>query len=348
MYLIRPILILLVFFGGLYYFREPLRSVPEKFDALHSPYVQGFKSTFKDILNASSTTILNGLSNYVPSQWNAPLGNINNASGGTATSTSGQSSGSNATSTVKSSTSTNQSPRTNTGELLPVTSNQKEQSLSVNGIVLYTNQQRAKAGLRTLSIDSELNKAAEDKLQDMFKNQYFQHVSPSGESVSDVARKAGYEFIVVGENLALGIFAGDDQVVAAWMASPGHKRNILDVRYQDIGVAVGQGMYKGRKQWLIVQHFGKPLSACASPNQNLKSDIEIMRKDIVTLEAAISAKKAETERLSGDAYARAASEYNTLVVQYNGKLQVLKDSINTYNATVRKFNECAGLEEDPV
>ena len=114
------------------------------------------------------------------------------------------------------------------------------------GIISLTNIERKKVGLSELIKDPLLSKAAEIKLQDMFQKQYFQHVSPSGDSVSDVKTKTGYEYIVVGENLALGVFAGDAQVVAAWMASPGHK-NILDSRYQEIGLAVRTGCVSRKK-----------------------------------------------------------------------------------------------------
>ncbi|HEY1037180.1 MAG TPA: CAP domain-containing protein [Candidatus Paceibacterota bacterium] len=343
MYLIRPILILLAFFGGLYYFREPLRSAPEKFDALHSDYADSFKAKFKEIMSASSTSVLGGFTNFIPS-----------AGGADATSTVQVPGPVTQTNSSTVSTAGNVPKQHSYGSdgdgtpLLPVTSNQSEQQLSVKGIISATNAERTKAKLGFLALDSGLTKSAELKLQDMFKNQYFQHVSPSGESVSDLAKKAGYEFIVVGENLALGIFAGDQQVVAAWMASPGHKKNILDVRYRDIGVAVGQGVYQGRKQWLVVQQFGKPLDACSSPNQTTKSHIENMRADIVVLESSINAKKAETEKLSGDAYTKSATEYNALVTQYNAKLDTLKESIAGYNASVRAFNLCAGLEESPL
>ncbi|MBU3668616.1 MAG: hypothetical protein FGM57_01460 [Candidatus Taylorbacteria bacterium] len=330
MFIIRPALILLVVFGTLFYFQEPLKQLPEKFDALHSPYAASFKEKFKGILNASSTTVLNDLQNYIPT---------------TGTTTPGTSSPvTNANSTTSNVLGDTQGVQPK-NDLLPVVSNQitSDVRLSVSGIVSFTNKERVKLGLPYLALDTKLSKAAESKLQDMFQNQYFQHVSPSGESVSDVAKKAGYEYIVVGENLALGIFGGDDQVVAAWMASPGHKKNILDTRYRDIGVAVGQGMYQGKRQWLIVQHFGKPLSACALPNDDLKKRIESEKTTLGYTEARLTALKAEIDQLTGDAYTAKATEYNTIVAEYNSQLAILKKSIDEYNVTARVFNTCAGI-----
>ncbi len=345
MFLIRPLIILLVFFGGLYYFREPLQALPAKFGALHSDYSDSFKETFKGIINASSTSVLGGLVDYFPSVLGSST--VTGSTTVPAITPVTQTNGS-TVSTVGSVPKPGASAYDDGASMLPVTSNQAEERLSVKNIISYTNQERAKAKLGFLASDSELTRAAEMKLQDMFQNQYFQHVSPKGESVSDVAKRAGYEFIVVGENLALGVFAGDDQVVAAWMASPGHRKNILDVRYQDIGVAVGQGTYQGRRQWLIVQQFGKPLSACSSPNATAKNHIENIKSDIVVMESSINAKRIETEKATGDEYTKVATEYNVLVTEYNLKLNSLKDSIAEYNASVRAFNTCAGLEEYPA
>ncbi|MBP6974576.1 MAG: hypothetical protein KBB54_01385 [Candidatus Pacebacteria bacterium] len=335
--ILRPILILLIFFGALFYFKEPISTIAPSFDQLHSAYADSFKKLFKDITSATSSAVLNGKQNFIPS-----FAGTNSTSSSVKTSTVDvldQNSYDADRSTVSSVLGSTQSNR----ELLPVVSNQVEQNLNVAGIVSATNFERKKAGLPDLIRDPLLSKSAEIKLQDMFQKQYFQHVSPSGDSVSDVVRKTGYEYIVVGENLALGVFAGDAQVVAAWMASPGHKKNILDSRYQEIGLAVGQGVYQGRKQWLIVQHFAKPLSSCVSPNGAIKKTVDIQKADIVVLEANISRIRAEIEGETGDAYVQKANEYNTLVIEYNARLTTLKQSIDEYNTAVRVFNACAGI-----
>jgi uncharacterized protein YkwD len=334
--ILRSIFILIVFFGLLFYFKEPLSTVAPRFDQLHSAYSDSFKKLFKEITSATSSAVLNGNQNYIPS-----LTDINSTSSGVKTSTAtvienspyktGQS-----TSSVLGSTQAN-------GELLPVISNQEEHELTVSGIVSATNLERKKMGLPDLIKDPQLSKSAEIKLQDMFQKQYFQHVSPSGDSVSDVVRKTGYEYIVVGENLALGVFAGDSQVVAAWMASPGHKKNILDSRYQEIGLAVGQGVYQGRKQWLIVQHFAKPLSSCVSPNGAIKQTVDRQKAEIAVLEEKIAVVRGQIEGLTGDPYIEKANEYNSLVIDYNARLATLKQSIDEYNTAVRVFNTCAGI-----
>lgn len=330
--ILRPLIILLIFFGTLFYFRAPISEVAPQFDQLHSAYADSFKKLFKEITSATSSSLFNGNQNYIPS-----LSNPSSTLSGVKTSTA---------TVLPDANQVAQNipdPITTNKELLPVTSNQVEQDLTISGIISATNIERKKVGLSELIKDPLLSKAAEIKLQDMFQKQYFQHVSPSGDSVSDVVRKTGYEYIVVGENLALGVFAGDAQVVAAWMASPGHKKNILDSRYQEIGLAVGQGEYQGRKQWLIVQHFAKPLSSCTSPNGSLKTRVDTEKANIQILETKITTTRNQIDGLSGESYIEKANEYNALVIEYNSKLAGLKISIDEYNTAVRLFNTCAGI-----
>jgi uncharacterized protein YkwD len=347
MSLIRPVIILLIFFGILFYFKGPLEKAPAAFNGLHSSYAASFKKTFNEILSASSTTLLSGTLNYIPGMTGAvgidgPSPELQNAANQAATGSAGSVNANSTSSNVSKPTIPQVDMK---GDLLPVTANQSGEvtALTVTGIVSSTNKQRAKQGLPFLSLDTKLSAAAELKLQDMFQNQYFEHVSPSGETVSDVVKRAEYEYIVVGENLALGIFGGDEQVVSAWMASPGHRKNILDTRYQDIGIAVGRGIYQGRQQWLIVQHFGKPITACTSPNEVLKKKIDTGKNELASLESAISNAKIQVDQLTGDAYTAKATEYNALVADYNAKLAVLKRDIDEYNVSARVFNTCAGI-----
>ncbi len=331
--IVRPILILLIFFGTLFYFKEPLSHVAPRFDQLHSAYADSFKKMFKHITSATSSAVLNNAQNYIPQFVGS---NSTSSSVKTTTATVVDNTIPNSAETL---------PVTNTNkELLPVISNQTEEQLTISGIIAATNSERKKNGLPELLKDPQLSEAAEIKLQDMFQKQYFQHVSPSGDSVSDVVRKTGYEYIVVGENLALGVFAGDAQVVAAWMASPGHKKNILDSRYQEIGLAVGQGIYQGRKQWLIVQHFAKPLSSCVSPEGSLKRAVDIQKSEVTVLEDKINTTRSQIDGLTGEAYIQKANEYNAQVIEYNSKLARLKVSIDEYNTAVRAFNTCAGIQ----
>ena len=214
--------------------------------------------------------------------------------------------------------------------------------LTQTGVLVYTNSERVKVGIPELKRNVLLDLSAKKKLDDMFANQYFEHVSPVGASVSDVVKSTGYDFIVAGENLALGNFGGDPQVVAAWMASPGHKANILDRRYTEVGIATGYGVYKGQAQWIAVQHFARPMSSCSSPNSGLKETINIHKDQLNQSEIDLATVKKLIDSMStGDQRLQATiTSYNNLVRDYNNRLQTLKTEISNYNEQVQNFNSC--------
>lgn len=124
-------------------------------------------------------------------------------------------------------------------------------------IIQLTNAERAKVGLGPLSPNSALTSAAQKKGNDMIEFNYFAHVSPTGVTPWFWIQQAGYTYQVAGENLAIDFSEAED-VVAAWMASPSHKANILHPDFTQTGVAVATGEFEGRQAIVIVHHFGLP------------------------------------------------------------------------------------------
>ncbi len=218
------------------------------------------------------------------------------------------------------------------------------------GVIDFTNKARGEnGGLPALVENQKLDQAARAKLNDMFNLQYFEHVSPDGKGPSAVATAAGYEYVVIGENLALGNFKDDAALVEAWMNSPGHRANILGVKYSEIGVAVGQGVFEGRKTWLAVQEFGKPVSACPFVDPALKAKINSLKGDIDGISPQLEKLKSEidgspqpTTQEESNSYNQKVGEYNALVKIYNNKVDQLKQATSEYNAQVQAFNACVG------
>ena len=216
--------------------------------------------------------------------------------------------------------------------------------ITPGGVTEWTNYERVQRGLSPLIFNTTLAKAANAKIDDMLAGQYFEHDSPTGVGVDDLARNAGYAYIVVGENLAMGNFKDDQVLVQAWMESPGHRANIMNARYQEIGVAAKCGMFEGREVWLAVQEFGKPLSSCPEIDPMLKGLIEMNKIRTESLETSLQALRAELEAMEpkwGDAYNQKADEYNSLVGPYNELIKATRNLVDRYNAQVKAFNACA-------
>ncbi|MDO9231037.1 MAG: CAP domain-containing protein [bacterium] len=122
-------------------------------------------------------------------------------------------------------------------------------------VIQLVNIAREKEGLVPLSQSEALSKVANDKLNDMINNSYFAHTSPSGKTPWHWFENENYEYQFAGENLAINYTSAEEQQVA-WMKSPTHRKNILNVDYKEIGVAFGAGEIDGRMSLLVVQEFG--------------------------------------------------------------------------------------------
>jgi hypothetical protein len=129
--------------------------------------------------------------------------------------------------------------------------------ITVDQTLVLTNQERAKSGLAPLSLNAKLSSAASAKASDMFQNQYWAHVSPSGKEPWSFITASGYSYRLAGENLARDFNHTTDMVIA-WMNSPTHRANIMNGRYTEIGLAVVNGQLQGIDTTLVVQMFGAP------------------------------------------------------------------------------------------
>jgi len=114
-------------------------------------------------------------------------------------------------------------------------------------VVRLVNIERQKAGLQPLQASVELSNVARKKSEDMAKNNYFSHTSPTYGSPFDMMKSFGIKYNTAGENIAKGHLT-PQSVVNAWMNSSGHRANILNSSFKKIGV----GFYKssnGTNYW---------------------------------------------------------------------------------------------------
>ncbi len=120
-----------------------------------------------------------------------------------------------------------------------------------------TNRERANKDIPLLTLNAQLNKAAQAKVDDMFAHQYWAHVAPNGTTPWYWLEQAGYRYVSAGENLAKNFSTGEG-VVAAWMVSPAHRANVLEGAYRDVGFAIKTGELKGETTTLVVALYGTP------------------------------------------------------------------------------------------
>jgi uncharacterized protein YkwD len=134
-------------------------------------------------------------------------------------------------------------------------------------VLCLINQERERHGEGALAPNAKLAHAAQAHSRDMANEDYFSHVAPNGETPLERMRASGYlpnaqDGYAVGENIAWGTMwlATPQSIVNAWMASPGHRANILDGAYRETGVGVEPrppaSLAEGQPGALYTQDFG--------------------------------------------------------------------------------------------
>lgn len=118
------------------------------------------------------------------------------------------------------------------------------------------NEVRRKTGAPPLRMNADLQEAAQAHAQDMLARGFFAHKNPSGTTVRERSRKAGYDWRTIGENIAEGQ-KSVDEVVTTWMNSPGHRANMLNPAFRELGVGLVTGKARnGEYRVIWVQNFG--------------------------------------------------------------------------------------------
>ncbi|MFC5201589.1 MULTISPECIES: sigma-70 family RNA polymerase sigma factor [Streptomyces] len=122
---------------------------------------------------------------------------------------------------------------------------------TVAQVVALVNKERATAGCGPLTEDAQLEKAAQAHSDDMAARNFFEHTNPDGADPGQRITAAGYRWSTYGENIAQGQQT-PEAVMESWMNSPGHRANILNCAFKNIGVGVHKG--SGGPWW--TQDFG--------------------------------------------------------------------------------------------
>ncbi|MDO0917372.1 sigma-70 family RNA polymerase sigma factor [Streptomyces sp. DT2A-34] len=122
---------------------------------------------------------------------------------------------------------------------------------AVAQVVALVNKERSAAGCGPVTEDPQLNQAALGHSEDMDARDFFDHTNPDGADPGQRITAAGYTWSTYGENIARGQQT-PEAVMDSWMNSPGHRANILNCSFKDIGVGIHEGA--GGPWW--TQNFG--------------------------------------------------------------------------------------------
>ena len=125
-----------------------------------------------------------------------------------------------------------------------------DQSSMASAVTSLVNQYRSALGLSLLTLDSSLCRVAQAKAEDMIANGYFDHISPTYGSPSDMLRAFGISYSAVGENIAAGQSSAQ-AVMDVWMNSEMHRFNILSSYFSKIGVGYALSS-SGQPYWVQI------------------------------------------------------------------------------------------------
>ncbi len=135
-------------------------------------------------------------------------------------------------------------------------------AVAADVLVDLTNESRIAYNQAPLVRSAMLDQVATLKAEDMAAEGYFAHTSPKGVTPWYWFQKVGYVFLYAGENLAINFTEAKD-VEDAWLNSPTHRANLLNVNFKEIGLATVSGTYKDGPTIYVVQEFGTPATAKA-------------------------------------------------------------------------------------
>jgi hypothetical protein len=134
-------------------------------------------------------------------------------------------------------------------------------SMSISGLLSDTNTQRSANGVAGLSLNGQLDAAAQAKADDMAARNYWSHYTPEGNPPWIFVNNQGYSYQKIGENLAAG-FSDEQSTVNGWMASPPHRENLLDPAFTDVGFGFANNpdytSAGGGPMTIVVAFYGKP------------------------------------------------------------------------------------------
>lgn len=159
-------------------------------------------------------------------------------------------------------------------------------AITEQNILNLTNAERAENNLGELKINPLLTEAANKKGKYIIDSQTFAH-NIDGIKFSNWVKDTDYKYSYVGENLAID-FVESENAMNAWLASPTHKKNILNKYYSEIGIAIVNDNFEDQPTTLIVQIFGAPPEEILPINNLINNPSVLETQEIKNISTPIS------------------------------------------------------------
>ncbi len=217
----------------------------------------------------------------------------------------------------------------------------KGASIAASALIDLTNESRIQFNEAPLVRNELLDQAATLKGNDMVSKGYFAHNSPEGLTPWHWLSQAGYDFLYAGENLAIN-FTDSTDVKNAWLKSPGHRANLLNVRFREIGVATVEGIYNNYPTIFVIQMFGTPASIVVAET---KEDISSTKSSALAVTTTTNGSTTPDGSVKGES---TGAQDTILPILTTNELAVVKDTsksefpLETVSAPLEKYSTWYG------
>ena len=216
-----------------------------------------------------------------------------------------------------------------------------ENNVFVSDMLKRINSDRIANGKKALAWNSSLCQSAGLKSEDMNNNNYFEHNSPSGITPWYWIKKVDYKYTFVGENLDLNYFTSES-AHEALMNSPGHRANILNDNFTQVGLNYVRGKLNGEDAFFVVQHFASPAPekpvikyVCETDKANKNLDKLQDTKD--KIEKYLSDAEDAKKKLENDGQSTKEAD------DYINDMQDKEKEVNKYIKDLQDYlNKCKG------
>ena len=200
-------------------------------------------------------------------------------------------------------------------------------SMSIQELLDDTNTQRLNNGLGALALNGVLDTAAQAKASDMAARDYWSHNTPDGKTPWTFMDAAGYSYQLAGENLAYG-FSSPQDTLTGWMNSPGHRANILNGGYTEVGFGyINIANYQNTgPETLVVAMYGAPARAPVQAATPPPAAVQHTTAAVQTTPVASPAKTTEVNPAEPPAGASPAVQISDdIVVSSKAKLKNVQE-----------------------
>jgi uncharacterized protein YkwD len=213
--------------------------------------------------------------------------------------------------------------------------------MSRSNLLSSTNTQRVNNGSSPLTINSQLNAAAQAKANDMVARNYWSHNTPDGQEPWIFFDAQGYAYAKAGENLAYG-FSTSNETVIGWMNSPSHRANLLDSAFTEVGFGfansanfIGTG-----NQTIIVAHYGKPVVATASTPTPAPEPVPAPQPQTQQAQSTPARAPTPTEEVVIE-----SNPDNPPETQENNEIEIVEDTVVNKESATNSDNPVVANEE---